>query len=105
VLIQDFGADLFAEVYLRLPIIPQVSRELDHVEIEAIQRGAHSIKPVFGLHDYFMKTMGVRPFFLLLRQGAIPALPPPFLARPANPAVENSAIRKFHDIAEFGNQF
>jgi hypothetical protein len=49
--------------------------------------------------------MCVRPFFLLLRQRAISALPPPFAARAADPAVKNFPIGKFNDLAQLGNQF
>ena len=102
-LIKDLGGDLFAQVNLRLAVIPQMPRKLDDIEIEVIQRGA-SDKPVLRLYDKLMETVQVRPLLLLLGQGAIPALPAPFFARASNPAIENLPVLEFNDITDLRNQ-
>ncbi len=103
-LIQDFGSDLLTEINLGFAVVAKMSLKFDDVEVEMIQRCAHRIKPIFRFDDQFVISMRVRPVFLLLGKGAVAALAPPFLARTANPTVENLSIRKVDDLAELAHQ-
>ena len=103
-LVQNLSADLLAQVSLRFAVTPQVSRKLDDVEIQMVERRTHAIKPVLGFHSELIKAVRMRSLFLLLSQSAIPALAAPFLASAANPAVKDSPIGELDHVAKLGNQ-
>src|SRR5678816_2164194 len=79
--------------------------ELDDIEVEVIECGAHAVKPVLRFDDELMVAMGVGPFFLLFGQGAIMSLAAPFPARAPDPAVKNLPVCKFDNIAQFVDEF
>src|SRR5439155_1238327 len=103
-LVQDLGRDLLAEINLGFAIVAQVSLKFDDIKVEMIERCPHRIKLILCLDDKFVISVRVCPFFLLLGQRPIATLPAPFLARPANPTVEDLSVRKVDDFSKLGHQ-
>jgi hypothetical protein len=102
--VQHIGSDFFAEIYLGFAILAQVPLEFDDIEIEMVECGTHAIEPVFRFHNQLVIAMRVRPFFLLLCQGAITSLAAPFFTGSTDPTVKDLPIRKINDITKFVHQ-
>src|SRR5688572_3695514 len=96
VLPQRVGAELFAHVHLRLRLVRAVRLELDHIESQMIECGAHRVELVLRLDDQFVVVMKMGPLLLLFGERPVVPLAAPFLSRSADPAVKNLPARKLH---------
>src|SRR5262245_32801923 len=65
-----------------------------------IQRAAHLVEPVLGLHDDFVEALLDGPEFLLLGEGAEMTLAAPVASRPANPRIQDSPAREVHVLVK-----
>jgi len=105
VLAQNLSADLFAQKYFRFFVVVKMPLELDDIEVEMIERSAHTVKPVLRFDDELMVAVGMSPFFLLFSQRAVMSVAAPLFPRSADPAVEDFPVGKFDNIAELIDEF
>src|SRR5882672_2906678 len=101
--VEDVGVELLAEVNLRLAIVG-VWLVLHDVEVEMVERAAHLIKLVLGLHQNLVEAVGDSPRLLLLGEGAKMPLSSPVAPRSPDPRVENLPIVEIHVLAQAGDQ-
>ena len=96
----DFRKQLFAQVDLRLGVIPLVALVLHDLEPQVIERSPHLVKLVLGLDDDFVEALFDRPQLLLLGEGAEEPAAAPVAAGPANPGVEHAAAGEVDRVAQ-----
>src|SRR5262249_5748666 len=89
VLFDDFGQEPFAQVLFRSGVVGLVALVLHDSEAQMIERAAHLVELVLGLHDDLVEAMLNGPDFLLLGERAKVPLPPPISPRTPDPGVHH----------------
>ena len=90
--VEHFLAELLAEIDLGFVIVG-MRLVLHDVEVQMIERAAHLVEPVLGLHQDLVEAVLDRPRFLLLGERAEMPLAAPVAPRAADPGVQDPAVR------------
>src|SRR5262245_53428658 len=101
---EQFRMQLLAQVDLRLGIVGGLAFVFHDLEPQVIERAAHLVELVLGLHHDFVKTLFDGPEFLLFGERAEVALPAPVAPRAANPGVQHASARKPHVLVETADE-
>ena len=102
--VDHLEAEPLTDVNLRLLVLAKTGLELDHVELEVIERGPHVVELVLGLDDDLVEAVVEGPRLLLLRERAKEPLPPPVSTRPAEPAIQHLPASKLDAVSELRNK-
>ena len=97
--VEHFLAELLAEIDLRFLVVG-VRLVLHDVEVEMIERAAHFVEPVLGLHQDLVEPVLDRPRFLLLGERAEVSLAAPVAPGAADPGVEDAPVVEIHVVAQ-----
>lgn len=100
VLLDERVAQVLVQIDLGVTRVAGIAFELEDVEAQMIEGGAHGVVLVFGLDDDFVVAVSQGPFFLLLGECPVMSLAAPFGTSAADPTVKDAASGKFYAVAE-----